>query len=101
MHAPNAVSTRLDAAAERRASVPWSVDRWGRLIAGVSVLAFTALALLHHPYWIAGTLFSAFNLVVTSLTDACPVRRVLMMLGAREREDLYLPGGTPRNHPHS
>lgn len=101
MHAPNAVSSRLDAAEVRRTGVPWSVDRWGRLIAGVSVLAFTALALLHHPYWIAGTLFSAFNLVVTSLTDACPVRRVLLFFGAREREDLYLPGGAPRNHPHS
>ncbi|MCK6473377.1 MAG: DUF2892 domain-containing protein [Planctomycetes bacterium] len=76
--------------------VPWSVDRWGRLIAGASVLVCTALGLLHHQLWLVGSLMCAFNLVLTSITDRCAVRALLRRLGAREREDLFLPGGVPR-----
>lgn len=76
--------------------VPWSVDRWGRLIAGASVLVCTALGLLHHQLWLVGSLMCAFNLVLTSFTDRCAVRALLRRLGAREREDLFVPGGAPR-----
>lgn len=79
-----------------RAGFPWSVDRWGRLIAGVSVLVCTALGLLHHQLWLVGSLACAFNLVLTSFTDRCAVRALLCRLGAREREDLFFPGGAPR-----
>ena len=75
---------------------PWSVDRWGRLLAGSSTLLFTAMGLLHDPMWLAGTLLGAANLVVTALTGHCVLRNLLVRLGAREREDLYLPGGRIR-----
>lgn len=78
-------------------SRPWSVDRWGRLLAGCGVLGFALLALLHHPAWACGALALAANLVITSLTDRCPLHDLLIRLGAREREDLYYPGGAPRS----
>jgi hypothetical protein len=75
---------------------PWSVDRWGRLLAGCSVLILTALGLLHHPSWLIGTILCAANLVVTSLTDWCPLRGLLLQLNVKEREDLFFPGGSIR-----
>lgn len=87
------LSLHADAPEQR---VPWSTDRWGRFLAGVSVLCFSILGLIVHPYFLAGTLLAAFNLVLTSLTDACPLRALLRRLGVKEREDLYLPGGRPR-----
>lgn len=74
----------------------WSVDRWGRLIAGLSVLLFTSLGILHHFAWHFATLAVAANLFFTSLTGSCVVNRVLIRLGAREREDIFLPGGALR-----
>ena len=76
---------------------PWSVDRWGRLLAGASTLLFTALGLLHHPLWLLGTLAGAANLVVTALSGRCMLHDLLIRLGAREREDLFLPGGRIRS----
>lgn len=75
---------------------PWSVDRWGRLLAGFGILLLTALGLLHHTAWLAGTLLASSNLVITSLTNRCPLHDLLIRLGAQEREDLYLPGGSVR-----
>lgn len=75
---------------------PWSVDRWGRLLSGSSVLFFTALGLLLSPWWLIGTLAAAANLVLTSITDACALHDLLLKLGAREREELFLPGGVVR-----
>lgn len=85
---------RSGSAAPRRE--PWSVDRWGRLLAGASTLLFTALGLVHHPLWLLGTLAGAANLVVTALSGRCMLRNLLVRLGAREREDLFLPGGRIR-----
>lgn len=86
-------------AAEARAvaSMPWSAERWGRFLAGCSVLGFSVLGLAVHPYFFAGTLLAAANLILTSLTDRCALRAMLHRLGVKEREDLYLPGGRPRN----
>ena len=72
---------------------PWAVDRWGRLLAGMSVGVFTALGMLHHPAWLWATLAISFNLIFSSLTDFCPLNKLLLRLGAHEREDLFLPGG--------
>ncbi len=75
---------------------PWSVDRWGRLIAGANMLAFTLLGWAHHPLWLVGGAAGAANLVITSLTNRCLLHDLLIRLGAREREDLFFPGGRPR-----
>lgn len=75
---------------------PWSVDRWGRLLAGLAVLSFATLGICHHALWMLGAVAVAGNLLLTSLTDRCPIRAVLLRLGAREREDLFYPGGRPR-----
>ncbi len=75
---------------------PWEVARWGRLLAGLGVAVTTLLAVLHHPHWLIGTMLVALNLMVTSLTDRCSFRNLLIKLGAREREDLFHPGGKPR-----
>jgi hypothetical protein len=73
----------------------WSVERLGRLICGASLLMFGGLTFVH-PAWLIGTLLCAANLVITSITDRCALRALLLRLGAREREDLFLPGGAPR-----
>ncbi len=78
---------------ERR---PWSIDRYGRLLAGISIAACSGLAVLHDPLWLYATLAIAGNLVVTSLTDRCVLHDALIKLGAREREDLFYPGGAVR-----
>lgn len=75
---------------------PWEVARWGRLLAGTGVLLSATMGLLIDPLWHLGTLAVAMNLVVTSLTDRCPLRDCLLRMGAREREDLFFPGGVPR-----
>src|SRR5688500_1928246 len=72
---------------------PWSVDRWGRLLAGGSVLCFMCLGLLWNSMWFFGSILIAANLFVSALLNRCMLRNLLIRLGAREREDLYLPGG--------
>ena len=76
---------------------PWSVDRWGRLLAGSVVLVFGLLGLLHHPLWCGAVIAVAGSLILTSLTDRCMVHDLLIKLGAREREDLFFPGGRVRS----
>lgn len=65
-------------------------------MSGSLALLFALLALLHHPHWLWGVIAIASNLVLTSLTDKCQVHDLLVRLGAREREDLFLPGGRLR-----
>lgn len=75
---------------------PWSVDRYGRLIAGAAILASVACMLLRAPWglWIAAGI--GLQLLFGSLVNRCAVHALLVRLGAREREDLFLPGGEPR-----
>lgn len=82
--------------AVRAGRAPWEVARWGRLLAGAAALGFTALGLAHDPRWHCGTLALGVNLVAASLSNRCLLRDALLRLGAREREDLFLPGGMPR-----
>ncbi len=74
----------------------WSVDRWGRFLAGSGTFILTLLAVFHHPGWLAGVALLSLNLVVTSLTGRCGLHDLLMKLGAKEREQLLNPDGTPR-----
>lgn len=83
-------------AADGNEGRPWSVDRWGRLLAGASTLLFAGLALAHHPWWTLGAVAVGGNLLLTSITDHCPLHDLLIRLGAREREDLFYPGGGVR-----
>lgn len=93
---PTSISTRSVLAAKPGQRKPWSVDRWGRLLAGSAILACTTLGILNHPVWLSGVLVASINLVVTSLTDRCFLHDMLIHLGAKEREDLFLPGGDVR-----
>ncbi|MGE3808125.1 MAG: YgaP-like transmembrane domain [Gemmataceae bacterium] len=77
------------------AARPWSVDRGGRLLAGLTLLVLAALA-LSTPRWLWGVLGLGLHLTISSIVDCCPVHDVLLKLGWREREDLFLPGGSPR-----
>jgi len=75
---------------------PWSVDRWGRLLAGSGILVFTTLGMLQNPAWFTGTVLASLNLLVTSFTNRCIFHDLIIWLGAKEREDLFFPGGVPR-----
>ncbi|HYG78190.1 MAG TPA: DUF2892 domain-containing protein [Planctomycetota bacterium] len=76
---------------------PWSVDRWGRLLAGTATLLFAGLAYLHSPLWLGGCALTGFNQLVSALTDVCPVHAILIRCGAREREELFEPNGALRD----
>ncbi len=75
---------------------PWSVDRYGRLIAGIVMIFFTSMGMFHDPLWLFGNLGCAGNLAWTALTGKCLLRDTLIRMGAREREDLFHPGGKVR-----
>ena len=75
----------------------WTVDRYGRLLAGLSMFACTVVGLTVHPLCLWGCLLGALNLVISSVTNYCPFHRLLIRCGAREREDVFLPGGAPRS----
>jgi hypothetical protein len=75
---------------------PWSTDRWGRFLAGLSMLILLFLGTVHHVYWLYGAMACAGNLLMSSLTNWCVIHRLLIYLGVREREDIFLPGGRLR-----
>ncbi len=56
-------------------------DKVIRRIAGVFVMASVALAWWASPWWLLFTAFVGFNLFQSSLTDFCPLERVLGRLG--------------------
>lgn len=68
----------------------WSVDRYGRLLSGSVIFLFSALGLIN-PIWYLGSLATGTLLVITSLTNKCLLHDFLIHLGAKEREDLFLP----------
>jgi hypothetical protein len=93
----DAASGEPDANQTPPARVPWAVDRWGRFISGSSMLVFTGLGLLlHNEWWFIGTMLAAANLIITALSGWCPINRLLLRLGMKEREDIFLPGGSVR-----
>src|SRR5579864_8112185 len=59
----------------------WYIERTVWLIAGVVLLASTALALLTNPLWILGVIATGAVSINVALTGFCPVGSVLRWLG--------------------
>lgn len=59
----------------------WYIERTVWLIAGVVLLASTALALLFDPLWILGVTATGLFSINVSLTGFCPVGNVLRLIG--------------------
>lgn len=56
-------------------------DKIIRRIAGLFVMASVALAWWVSPWWLLFTAFVGFNLFQSSLTNFCPLERVLGRFG--------------------
>jgi hypothetical protein len=59
----------------------WYIERTVWLIAGIVLLASTALALLVNPLWILGVSATGLVSINVALTGFCPVGTVLRQLG--------------------
>jgi hypothetical protein len=59
----------------------WYIERTVWLIAGVVLLASTAMALLMHPLWILGVTATGLVSINVAFTGFCPVGSVLRLLG--------------------
>ena len=63
----------------------WYIERTVWLIAGVVLLAGTALAALVHPLWVLAVIVAAWSSIAVSLTGFCLVGNVLYRLGFSPR----------------
>ena len=61
------------------------LERYLRLIAGVFVLATTALGYWVHPAWLLFTAFVGLNLLQSAFTSWCPMMTFLRKLGVGEK----------------
>jgi len=61
----------------------WYVERSVWLVAGVVLLASTALAALAHPLWVLGVAATGVASITVALTGFCVVGNVLTRLGFR------------------
>src|SRR5450755_2562995 len=59
----------------------WYIERTVWLIAGIVLLASTAMALLVHPLWILGVTATGLVSINVALTGFCPVGNVLRLFG--------------------
>src|SRR5512141_809588 len=59
----------------------WYIERTVWLIAGVVLLASTALALLANPLWILGVTATGLFSINVAFTGFCPVGNVLKLVG--------------------
>src|SRR5271169_6999198 len=59
----------------------WYIERTVWLIAGIVLLASTALALLVNPLWILGVTATCLVSIGVALTGFCPVGNVLRLFG--------------------
>jgi hypothetical protein len=62
----------------------WTMERIIRLMAGVFVLAGTALGHGVHPAWLVVPALVAANLAIFSLTGFCPAAVLLHRCGVEE-----------------
>jgi hypothetical protein len=70
-------------------------DKVIRRFAGVFVMASVALGWLVHPAWFLFTAFVGLNLLQSSLTDWCPLERILGRFGVMGCTS-RLPRSSPR-----
>lgn len=59
----------------------WYIERTVWLIAGIALLASTALAMLVNPLWILGVAATGLVSIQVALTGFCPVGNVLQLCG--------------------
>jgi len=59
----------------------WYIERTVWLIAGIVLLASTAMALLLHPVWILGVTATGLVSINVAFTGFCPVGNVLRLFG--------------------
>ena len=59
----------------------WYIERTVWLIAGIVLLASTAMALLMHPLWILGVTATGLVSINVAFTGFCPVGNVLRLFG--------------------
>ena len=59
----------------------WYIERTVWLIAGVVLLASTAMALLVNPLWILGVIATGLVSINVALTGFCPIGNALKLLG--------------------
>jgi len=58
-----------------------TMERIIRIIAGSFILLSVSLGLLHSPWWFAFTAFVGFNLLISGLTNFCPMEVILKKVG--------------------
>lgn len=73
----------------------WYIERTVWLIAGVVLLAFTALAALDQPLWVLGIIVTGLSSITVALTGFCLVGNVLRLFGFTPMLGSSAP--TPRN----
>ncbi len=69
-------------------TTPITHERFGRGLAGASVLLTATLGWLHSPHWLWVTMGVALNLTFSALTDCCPVKSALMRMGMPGERDV-------------
>lgn len=62
-----------------------SIEHQIRVLAGLLILASTALALLVSPYWLILAGFVGVNLIQSAFTKFCPAELVLRKMENSER----------------
>ncbi len=63
----------------------WYLERIIRLVAGIFIVAGTALGFAFDPRWFYFPGFVGLMLTIFALTGFCPMSIILHALGARER----------------
>ena len=72
-----------------------SIERGLRLVAGAVVTGSSVLAAIHHPCWLALTVFAGLHLLQSGFTNWCPIVWLLARSGLRPctvRNDLPASG---------
>lgn len=59
----------------------WYIERTVWLVAGLVLLAFTALAALDQPRWVLGIIVTGISSITVALTGFCVVGNVLRLFG--------------------